>query len=188
MIFLISWYLIVFRTDSFKFRQTNQESKTYEIKLQSHSLLSVPCSQVSLLTFRFPLIICTQNGSFGSFICVCSFSLFEKLSTKKKKELCTHLQNLETPILFKIIVNTETNTSFSSGITDHVVQRDRNNSSNSFTGKTSLEKRIRAVLNFIALVPFPTICLLLGTLGVDSRRLYLRPMPNFELFMRPTQL
>ena len=46
---------------------------------------SVPCSQVSLFTFCFPLIICTQNGSFRSFICVCSFSLFEKLSTIKKK-------------------------------------------------------------------------------------------------------
>ena len=149
---------------------------------------SVPCSQVSLLTFRFPLIICTQNESFRSFICICSFSLFEKLSTKKKKDVCTHYQNLETPILFKIIINAETNTLFLSGIMDHVVQRDRNNSSNSFTAKTSLEKRIHAVLNFISLVPFHTICLMLGTLGVDSKRLYLRPMPNVELFMRPTKL
>ena len=124
---------------------------------------------MSLLTFRFPLIICTQNESFRSFICICSFSLFEKLSTKKKKELCTHLQNLETPILFKITINAETNTSFLSAIMDHVVQRDRNNSSNSFTAKTSLKKRIRTVLNFIALVPFHTICLMLGTLGVDSK-------------------
>lgn len=116
----------------------NQESKTYEIKLQSKRIyFSVPCSygQVSPLTFRFPLIICTQNESFRSFICICSVSLFEKLSTKNKKDLCTHLQNLETPILIKIIINAETNTLFLSGIMDHVVQRDRNNSSNSFTGK-----------------------------------------------------
>ena len=167
----------------------NQESKTYEIKLQSKRIyFSVPCSQVSLLTFRFPLIICTGNDSFRSFICICSFSLFEKLSTKKKKDVCPHQQNLETPILFKIIINVETNRLFLSGIMDHVVQRDRNNSSNSFTGKTSLEKRIRAVLNFIALVSFHTICLMLGTLGVDSKRLYLRPVPNVELFMRPTKL
>ena len=82
------------------------------------------------------------------------------------------MQNLETPILIKIIINAVTNTLFLSGIMDHVVQRDRNNSSNSFTAKTSLEKRIRAVLNFITLVPFHTICLMLGNLEVDSKRLH----------------
>ena len=91
------------------------------------------------------------------------------------------MQNLETPILIKIIINAETNTLFLSGIMDHVRQ-------NSFTAKTSLEKLIRAVLNFIALVPFHTICLMLGNLEVDSKRLYLRPMPNVELFMKPTKL
>ena len=60
---------------------------------------------MSPLTFRFLLIICTQNESFRSFICICSVCLFEKLSTKNKKDLCTHLQNLETPILIKIIIN-----------------------------------------------------------------------------------
>ena len=106
------------------------------------------------------------------------FPYLKNCPLKRKKDLCTHLQNLETPILIKIIINAETNTLFLLGIMDHVVQRDRNNSSNSFTGKMSLEKRIRAVLNFIALVSFHTICLMLGTLGVDSKRLYLRPRPH----------
>ena len=36
--------------------------------------------------------------------------------------------------------------------------------------KTSLEKRIRAVSNFIAFVPFHKLCLMLGNFsGVDSK-------------------
>ena len=43
--------------------------------------------------------------------------------------------------------------------------------------KTSLEKRIRAVSNFIPLVPFHKICLMLGNFsGVDSKGGY----PNLE--------
>ena len=124
---------------------------------------------MSLLTFRFPLIICTQNESFRSFICICSFPYLKNYPLKRKKTSALTCRILETPILFKIIINAETNTSFLSAIMDQVVQRDRNNSSNSFTAKTSLKKRIRTVLNFIALVPFHTICLMLGTLGVDSK-------------------
>ena len=40
--------------------------------------------------------------------------------------------------------------------------------------KTSLEKRIRVVSNFITLVPFLKICLMLRNFsGVDSKGLYL---------------
>ena len=40
--------------------------------------------------------------------------------------------------------------------------------------KTSLEKRIRAVSNFITFVPFHKMCLMLGNFsGVDSKGVYL---------------
>ena len=40
--------------------------------------------------------------------------------------------------------------------------------------KTSLGKRVRAAPNFITLVPFYTICFMLGnSTAVDSKRLYL---------------